>query len=76
MEKITLNVSVDESDKKKFESFCYNAGMDVSTAINIFIKAVLREQKIPFEIKASTTDDEVNDTSSFAKEKTKRRINN
>ena len=76
MEKITLNVSVDESDKKKFESFCHNAGMDVSTAINIFIKAVLREQKIPFEIKASTTDDEVNDTSSFAKEKTKRRINN
>lgn len=68
MEKITLNVSVDESDKKKFESFCHNAGMDVSTAINIFIKAVLREQKIPFEIKASTTDDEVNDTSSFAKE--------
>lgn len=43
MEKITLNVSVDESDKKKFESFCHNAGMDVSTAINIFIKAVLRE---------------------------------
>ena len=31
--------------------FCNETGMNVSVAINMFIKSVLREQKIPFEIK-------------------------
>ena len=33
--------------------------MNVSTAINMFIKAVLREQKIPFEIKSTTFEEEI-----------------
>lgn len=33
--------------------------MNVSTAVNLFIKAVLREKKLPFEIKMSTLDDMV-----------------
>lgn len=32
--------------------FCNETGMNVSVAINMFIKAVLREHKLPFEIKA------------------------
>ena len=47
----TLSVRIDSSDKKEFELFCNSTGMNVSTAINMFIKAVLREKKIPFEIK-------------------------
>ena len=31
--------------------------MNISTAINMFIKAVLREQKLPFEIKSNTLDE-------------------
>ena len=31
--------------------------MNVSTALNMFIKAVLREQKLPFEVKTNTFDD-------------------
>lgn len=46
-----LSVRIDEKDKRKFESFCNETGMNVSVAINMFIKAVLREQKLPFEIK-------------------------
>ncbi len=57
MESLTLNVRVDANDKKNFEKFCNNVGMNVSTAVNMFIKAVLREQKIPFEVKASTADE-------------------
>ena len=57
MESLTLNVRVDANDKKCFEQFCSNVGMNVSTAINMFIKAVLREQKLPFEIKANTFDE-------------------
>ena len=47
----TLSVRIDSSDKKNFELFCNSTGMNVSTAINMFIKAVLREQKLPFEIR-------------------------
>ena len=54
METLSLNVRVDANDKKNFEKFCDNVGMNVSTAVNMFIKAVLREQKIPFEVCSKT----------------------
>ena len=57
MESLTLNVRVDANDKKCFEQFCSNVGMNVSTAINMFIKAVIREQKLPFEIKSNIFDE-------------------
>ena len=57
MESLTLNVRVDAKDKKNFEQFCNSVGMNVSTAVNMFIKAVLREQKLPFEIKSNTFDE-------------------
>lgn len=45
-----LSVRVAETDKKEFESFCNDVGMNVSVAINMFIKAVLRDNKLPFEV--------------------------
>lgn len=56
METLNLSVRVDANDKKNFEQFCDEVGMNVSTAINMFIKAVLREQKLPFEIRSKTFD--------------------
>lgn len=56
MNQSMLSVRVDSSDKKEFELFCNNTGMNVSTAINMFIKAVLREQKLPFEIRTEKSD--------------------
>lgn len=61
MESLTLNVRVDANDKKNFEQFCNGVGMNVSTAVNMFIKAVLREQKIPFEIKPNSFDNIVSE---------------
>ena len=57
MESLTLNVRVDANDKKGFEQFCNSVGMNVSTAVNMFIKAVLREQKLPFEVKSNTKEE-------------------
>ena len=57
MEPSTLNVQADANDKKNFEQFCDNVGMNVSTAINMFMKAVLREQKLPFEVHSNSFDD-------------------
>ena len=52
MAQANLSVRIDENDKKSFEVFCNETGMNVSVAINMFIKTVLREHKLPFEIKA------------------------
>lgn len=57
METLNLNVRINANDKKNFEEFCNNVGMNVSTAINMFIKAVIREQKLPFEVCSKTFDD-------------------
>ena len=51
MAQANLSVRIDEKDKKSFEIFCNETGMNVSVAINMFIKSVLREHKLPFEIK-------------------------
>ncbi|MCL1803398.1 MAG: type II toxin-antitoxin system antitoxin, RelB/DinJ family [Eubacteriaceae bacterium] len=36
-----------------FEEFCLDVGLRAPVAFSLFIKAVLREQRIPFEIAAS-----------------------
>ena len=46
----TLTARVDQKDKTDFDKFCSNVGLNTSTAINLFVKAVLREKRIPFEI--------------------------
>ena len=50
----TLTARVDEKDKASFDTFCSNVGLNTSTAINLFVKAVLRENRIPIEITQTT----------------------
>lgn len=50
MAQATITARVDASDKSNFDIFCSNVGINASTAINMFVKAVLRENRIPFEI--------------------------
>ena len=47
----TLTARVDESDKSAFDSFCSSVGLTTSAAIIMYVKAVLRERRIPFDIK-------------------------
>lgn len=46
-----FSVRMDTQLKNDFTAMCEAFGMPVSTAITLFAKAVVREQKIPFEIK-------------------------
>lgn len=46
----TFSVRMDETLKKQFDMLCSDFGMNASTAINVFARAVVRERKIPFEI--------------------------
>lgn len=50
MAQATITARVDARDKIDFDAFCSNVGINTSTAINMFVKAVLRENRIPFEI--------------------------
>lgn len=54
MAQSTLTARIDSNDKARFDAFCSNVGMSSSTAINMFVKAVLRENRIPFEIAQPT----------------------
>ena len=49
----SITARVDQKDKADFDAFCSNVGLNTSTAINLFVKAVLREKRIPFEIAQS-----------------------
>ena len=50
MAQATLTARVDANDKIEFDAFCSNVGLNTSTAINIFVKAVLREKRIAHEL--------------------------
>ena len=50
----TMTIRVDEQLKKKFDVLCDEFGLSNSAALNMFMKAVVRERRIPFEIKASS----------------------
>ncbi|WP_298840617.1 type II toxin-antitoxin system RelB/DinJ family antitoxin [Clostridium sp.] len=49
----TVNIRIDEELKKQAEILFSDFGMNMTTAFTIFVKAVIRERKIPFEITAS-----------------------
>ncbi len=50
MAQTTLSLRIDEKVKKQFDEFCAEVGMNASVAVNLFIKTVVREHRIPFEI--------------------------
>lgn len=52
MAQATFSVRMDETLKKQFDTLCSDFGMNATTAINVFARAVVRERKIPFEIAA------------------------
>ena len=53
MSQTNVNIRMDEDLKKQFEKFCSNVGMSMTTAICVFAKKAVSEQKIPFEITAN-----------------------
>lgn len=52
-----MTIRVDEQLKKSFDILCDEFGLSNSAAMNLFMKAVVRERRIPFEIKADSEAD-------------------
>ena len=45
----TINVRVDETVKRNVEVLFDNMGMNISTAVNMFLKQCLMEEALPFQ---------------------------
>lgn len=50
----SMTFRVDDNLKRNFDLLCDMFGLSNSAALNIFMKAVVRERRIPFEIKADS----------------------
>ena len=50
MAQATISARIDSTDKVAFDAFCNDVGISSSSAINMFIKTVIREHRIPFSI--------------------------
>lgn len=50
MSKVSTNISIDFETKSKAQEMLADLGMDLSTAVNIFLKQMLYEGGIPFAI--------------------------
>ena len=49
----TVTARVDENVKKEAETLFKKMGLNMSTAMNLFLKKCILEQGIPFELKVS-----------------------
>ena len=50
MSQTTFSIRMDDDLKKEFDKLCEEFGMSMTTAINVFARAVVREKRIPFEV--------------------------
>ncbi len=53
---VNVTIRVDEETKREFDSFCENVGMNLTTALNMYMKAVLRTRQLPFTVTDITTE--------------------
>ena len=52
MAQTAMTVRLDSVQKAKFDQLCEQFGMSANTAINIFVRTVIRSRSIPFTIEA------------------------
>ena len=52
-----MTFRVDDSLKKDFDRLCDEFGLTNTAALTIFMKAVVRERRIPFELRAGKLDE-------------------
>lgn len=68
MESTNLNIRTDKAVKAAAEKIFEELGMNMTTAVNIFLRQTIRENGIPFELKLSVP----NETTAVAIEEGRR----
>ena len=54
MAQAMINFRMDEELKKNMEETCKDLGLSMTAAINMYLKRILMEQGIPFDVSART----------------------
>ena len=52
MGQTAFTVRMDADTKKKFDELCKDFGISVNTAFNMFARAVIRQERIPFDVES------------------------
>lgn len=58
MEQINVNIPMDAELNYQLNDLCDNLGLSMTVAFNIFAKAMVRQQKIPFEVSMNIPNEE------------------
>ncbi|OXZ31930.1 damage-inducible protein J [Finegoldia magna] len=58
MSTVNLNIRTDKEIKEKAENIFQEFGLNMTTAINMFLRTSIRENGIPFDLKIDTVNDE------------------
>lgn len=58
MAQTSISIRIDEDIKKEAEILFNNLGMNMTTAVNIFVRQALNERAIPFKIKENIPNNE------------------
>lgn len=58
MPQTNVNIRMDEGLKKEAEHLFSELGLNMTTAVNIFVRQAVRQGKIPFELAVGKTDDD------------------
>jgi len=73
MTNTNLNIRTDKEIKEAAEEIYSKLGLNMTTAINMFLRASIRESGIPFELKLNTPNEEtkkaLEETKNIAKDK-------
>ena len=57
MAQTSMTFRVDDSLKKNFDKLCDEFGLTSTAALTVFMKAAVRERKIPFEVKTESEEE-------------------
>lgn len=58
MAQTSMTIRLDNQQKALFDKLCEQFGMSANTAINIFVRTVIRTKSIPFAIKAENREED------------------
>lgn len=58
MSTVNLNIRTDKEVKEKAENIFQELGLNMTTAINMFLRTSIRENGIPFDLKIDSVNDE------------------
>jgi DNA-damage-inducible protein J len=51
----TITIRRDANVKEQFRTFCKASGTTASTAINMFVRACIKQKRIPIDVVSSTS---------------------